>query len=98
MEAVEERHAEPRDRAAGAADARTPDADDATRRDPGAERAVSSQVLWDSTLAASRLDQEIEATPEPGGHVQSPPAAAGHRDAAPSRAADDRRDRPGDGR
>ncbi|RCG31591.1 glycosyltransferase family 2 protein [Sphaerisporangium album] len=70
-EAVVERHPGGREHAAGGA-AKTPNVDDGTRNEVGTESMVASQVLWDSTLAASRLQEAISAAPATGEHAEAP--------------------------
>ncbi|WP_214415328.1 glycosyltransferase family A protein [Sphaerisporangium fuscum] len=59
-EAVQARHPGGRRLAAGGA-AKTPGLGEDTEAETGTENIVAAQVLWDSTLSASRLDEAISA-------------------------------------
>ncbi|MFC4588667.1 hypothetical protein [Sphaerisporangium corydalis] len=57
-----------------------PDVGEGTRAEAGPENVIASQVLWDSSLATSRLDQEIAVPPaendESAGKAETPVSKA----------------------
>jgi hypothetical protein len=70
-EAAGKRHPGSREHAAEGA-SRTPGVGDGTEAETGTENMVASQVLWDSTLAASRLDEAISAAATEQRHAEAP--------------------------